>query len=113
MYTYSAKVLSAHDGDTATLSVDCGFRLSLEMSVRFSRIDAPELKSPTMQEGIASRDFVRQRIAGKAVTIKTQKDKIEKYGRYLADIYYVDEFGNEVCLNDELVSNGLAVYRAY
>lgn len=113
MYTYSAKVLSNYDGDTLTLLVDCGFHLSLEMVVRLSRIDTPELRATTMAEGLAARSYVRDRIAGKAVTIKTQKDKTEKYGRYLADIYYVDEFGNEICLNDELVSNGLAVYRTY
>lgn len=112
-YVYSAKVLSNHDGDTVTLLVDCGFRLSFEMVVRLSRIDTPELRAPTMVEGAASRDFVRQKVVGKAVTIKTEKDKTEKYGRYLADIYYTDDLGKETCLNDQLVLNGFAVYRTY
>jgi endonuclease YncB( thermonuclease family) len=44
----------------------------------------------------------------KDVIIITKKDVKEKFGRYLAKIYYQD--GLEwICINDELIELGLAV----
>ena len=46
---------------------------------------------------------------GKEVIIVTKKDSKEKYGRYLAEVFYKNETGNFVSLNEELVQKGLAV----
>ena len=41
-YQYRAKVVRVVDGDTVILSVDLGFRVQHEISVRLARINAPE-----------------------------------------------------------------------
>jgi len=43
------------------------------------------------------------------VKVDTFKDKKEKYGRYLAKVSYITEdLTSSVCINDELIKNGLA-----
>ena len=44
MYTYKAKAISVYDGDTVTLVVDLGFKISTEVKLRLEGIDTPELR---------------------------------------------------------------------
>jgi micrococcal nuclease len=87
MYTYRAKIISVYDGDTVTALVDLGFHVKMEMKLRLAGIDAPEVRGPERPQGLVARDFLRKLILGKTVTIITKKDRQEKYGRYLAEIY--------------------------
>ena len=113
-YIYKAEVISIYDGDTMVLQIDLGFDIKHRITVRLARINAPEVRGESRLEGFESRDFLIDTIFGESgpadntVVIKTYKDKKEKYGRYLADIFL-----DGVCLNDELVKNGLAVYKEY
>jgi micrococcal nuclease len=50
-----------------------------------------------------AKAFVENFVTGKQVYINTIMDKTEKYGRLLANVYV-----DGVCLNDELIKNGLA-----
>lgn len=109
MFEYRANLLDddqIHDGDTLRLNVDLGFRSWLNgIPFRLNRINAPELLASN-PAGKVSRDALRLWVPeGQELTIITQKDKTEKYGRYLADLYVGD-----VCLNDKLVDEGLAKY---
>lgn len=70
--------------------------------------DAPEVRGATKAEGIKSRDWLREQLLGKKVTIQTLKDKKGKYGRYLVEVYL-----DGVNLNDRLVELGLARLRDY
>lgn len=100
MYEYQAKVVRVVDGDTVDVLVDLGFHISIEMKLRLQGINAPELKE---EAGKTSRDYLFNRLYNKSVTIKTVKDRQEKYGRYLATIL-LD--GQDI--NEELVTNGYA-----
>lgn len=108
MYEYKARVRSVYDGDTFRADVDLGFDVWLnDIAFRLNRINAPELSSVS-PKGRISRDELREILeAGREITIKTVKDKKEKYGRYLADVY-VDT--TDICVNDWLVTNGFAKY---
>jgi micrococcal nuclease len=108
LYTYSAKVIGCHDGDTIKVQVDLGFSVYMQLVVRLARIDAPEIFGLTKAMGIEAKDYLINKLLDKAVTIKTFRDKKEKYGRYLADVYV-----NDICINDELVETGHAVYKDY
>jgi micrococcal nuclease len=112
-YIYDAKITDIVDGDTVIAHIDLGFRISREMILRLNRIDTPELRGATKDAGNASKDFVAKHALGKQVTIRTNKDKQEKYGRYLADIYIENDVGVIDCLNDLLVRHGHAIYRDY
>jgi micrococcal nuclease len=85
MYEYAAQVTRVVDGDTVHARVDLGCDVRIDLTLRLYGIDTPEL--PTA-EGKAARDYLAGRLTevGGRVTIKTEKDRREKYGRYLATL---------------------------
>lgn len=107
MYTYKALVRSIYDGDTIRVDIDLGFGVIFsDQSIRLLGVDTPELRGEQRLQGLASRNFVIERIpVGSHITIKTIKDRKEKFGRYLATIYYGEEQKN---LNEELIQSGMA-----
>jgi micrococcal nuclease len=112
MYTYDAEVVSVYDGDTATATVDLGFKVSaIKVKLRFYGIDTAEIRGGTEITKTAARearDYVKEKILGKKIRMKSLGKG--KYGRYLAIIWTVDDDGNvaEESLNDELIRLGLA-----
>lgn len=108
MYEYRAFVRKVYDGDTVTVDIDLGFEVMLKgQKIRLVRINAPEVRGEQREEGLKSRDALREKIGNRWVKIKTQKDKKGKYGRWLGEIWYEDE-----CVNDWLITEGHAkVYK--
>ena len=111
-YKYKATMISNFDGDTATLLVDLGFGTLHKISVRLARINCPELHKGNDRDGgalamLALRNFLPP---GASVLIQTCKDKTEKFGRYVADLFIP---GDPVSVNDQMVLNGFAVYHQY
>jgi len=112
LYTYDAVITSVYDGDTATANVDLGFGVSaIKVKLRFYGIDTPEIRGGTeltKQAARKSRDYVKDKILGKRVRIKSLGKG--KYGRYLAIIWYFDDDSQLVSqdLNSELIKEGLA-----
>ena len=127
-YLYSATVISVHDGDTLHLAVDLkrrtrakdqdlGFGLYVRSGkfvtitrFRLYGIDAPELSTP---EGVAAYqyfDHLLKRGTDNYVPLEVETikqadhQKQEKYGRYLANLWY-----EGVSLNQEMVTSGHAV----
>ncbi|MBY0077976.1 thermonuclease family protein [Priestia aryabhattai] len=102
-------VVRVLDGDTIEGEF---FKKILEVEVRFKvhfrfmGIDAPEKKGETKPLGLASMEYLKQRIEGKKVKVKVL-DK-DKYGRWLAYVFF-----EGVNINDELVEKGYAIYRTY
>jgi len=113
LYHYRARVVSVYDGDTCTVNIDLGLHAWIhEEKLRLARINAPELVGVEKPAGLAARDFLRSLIDGKEIYIKTIKDKQEKYGRYLAEIF-VEQNGTWTNVNDQMVQNGHAAYKEY
>jgi micrococcal nuclease len=113
LYNYKAKVVSVYDGDTCTVDIDLGLRTWVhDEKLRLFRINAPELTGVQKPAGLAARDFLRSLIDGKEIHIQTIKDRQEKYGRYLAEIF-VQQGETWLNVNDEMVKNGHAVYQDY
>lgn len=105
LYTYRAFVRKVYDGDTVTLDIDLGFDVVLrEQKVRLLRINAPEVRGESREAGIASRDALRKRVANKWVVLRTERDKREKFGRWLGEVWLEDE-----CINDWMLTEGHAV----
>lgn len=105
LYHYRAKYVRAYDGDTVTLDIDLGFETWLNnQTIRLYGIDTPEIRGDERQEGLKSRDYVRDRLENaNNIILKTYKDKKGKYGRWLAEIFVDGEN-----LNHTLVGLGLA-----
>ncbi len=113
LYHYVAQVQSVYDGDTCRADIDLGMGTWLrDEKLRLVRINAPEVTGESKADGIAARDWLRDRILGREVIIETIKDKRGKYGRYLAEIW-LEEHGAFFNINDELVARGHAEYREY
>ena len=64
------------------------------------------MKGETIDRGRATRDRLVQLLTGKELLIRTQKDRQEKYGRYLCEILAGPEKRN---VNELLMEEGLAV----
>jgi endonuclease YncB( thermonuclease family) len=107
MYEYAAEITRVVDGDTVHARVDLGCDVRLDMTIRLYGINAPELNTAG---GLEAKEFVERevaRVAGK-VLVRTHKDRKEKFGRYLADIWTGNP-ATENSLNQQLVVDGLAV----
>lgn len=113
-YTYLAQITRVIDGDTVEADVDLGFDIwRRKTHYRLNRIDAPEMRGPNKAAGRASTDWLKAQIEGQWLivrTVATRKGDASagKFGRFLLEIF---KDGRNV--NDELVSNGFAVYWDY
>lgn len=114
LYHYKAFVTQVYDGDTVTVDIDLGLHTWMKgEKLRLYRINAPELRGAEKEAGKLSRDYLKSLIWKKELFIETIKDKREKYGRYLAEIWCPLDNGNYMNVNDELVKKGYAVYKDY
>ena len=105
MYEYSAEGKKVYDGDTITVDFDLGFGIILrKQKIRLLGINTPEVRGESREQGLISRDRLRERILGKTVTIKTSRDKKGKYGRWLGEVFIKDENINQWLLNEGLAS---------
>ena len=114
LYHYRALITECYDGDTCTADIDLGLSTWIRgEKLRLTRINAPEVRGDERPLGLEARDFIRGLITGKEVLLQTIKDKKEKYGRYLAEIWVRNEAGELVNVNDLMVASGHARYQNY
>ena len=108
LYTYKALVETVVDGDTFKLNFLPGFGNRKGETIRLNHIDCPELDTP---EGKAAKRFVERELAGCGfLTVKSVRTRKEKWGRYLADVFYARwGKGPLVYLNQLLLDKGHAV----
>lgn len=107
-YCYKARVVKVIDGDTVEMLVDLGFSVSIQKRFRLYGINAPELKNDTNSIGKISKQYLTQLINNKDVIIKTEKNKTDKYGRYIATIFL-----DNVNINQKIVSDGQGIFQNY
>ncbi len=117
-YKYFAEVIRIVDGDTIDLDVDLGFNIHFKERFRLSGINAPEIystkkDSEEYKKGMETVDFLCKYLPiSTQVEIETEKDKKEKYGRYLAEVHFTYERARRN-LNTLLIELGLAVVAKY
>jgi len=107
--SYRASLVRVIDGDTVVMTVKLGFRVSVEETFRLLRVDTPELRGGTEEsksKARKAREFVKSKLEG-AKRIMVESDRVDSFGRYLAEVWYGDE--ELVNLNDKLLKEGLAV----
>ena len=102
-YFYQAHVIKVYDWDTVTLNIELWFNIDYsKQTFRLWWIDTPELRGEEKIFGREVRDYVREKILHKDVLVKTYKDKKWKYWRYLAEIFF-EENWKYINLNKNLV----------
>lgn len=109
LYFYKAHVIKVYDGDTCTMNIDLGLHLWIKkQKIRLARINAPELRKDEREQGLRSRDYLRELILDKDVFLETIKDKKGKYGRYLGEIWILNDQGEYININDKMLADGYA-----
>lgn len=104
MYEYNATVVKVLDADTIDVTIDLGFDIHLNQRVRLLGINTPEKNTAL---GIEAAGYVRNNFPpGTKVILQSEKDKKEKFGRYLARVIVPE---TQECLNDTLVEKRYAV----
>jgi len=106
MFAYKAFVIDVYDGDTITVIADLGFHIKQTLKIRLAGINTPELKGDEREKGLISKKRLSDLVLGKEIILKTYKDKQEKYGRWLGDVYLPD---TSISINTILLNEGLAV----
>ena len=111
-YVYRASVVHVVDGDTVDIDVHLGFDVTVRSRFRLEGIDAPEsYGARASDEGRAAKQYLADTIPpGTAVVVRTLKDRREKYGRYLAEVYLLGADGQplDTSVNQMLVDAGHA-----
>lgn len=92
-----ATIVNVVDGDTCDVEVDLGFSVRVKHRFRLAGINTPERGKPGF---IEASDFLNKYVLKAAVINVT---KLDKYGRYLVEI-----FVDGVNINQELLNAGLA-----
>lgn len=110
-YTYKAFLNKVVDGDTLRVTLDLGFNIKHKEILRLKGINAPEMKTKEGQESATALRKILKEI--KYLVIKS--NKVDIYGRYVADVFFQDEDSdiheiaqNGVYLNQLLIDKGLA-----
>lgn len=103
-FTYKAVVRAVTDGDTIRLDIDLGLGVwARNQPVRLLGVDTPELVGANREAALRAKAWLVEALPpGRDVLIATAKDKGDKYGRYLADVWV---FGLHI--NAEIVRLGL------
>jgi micrococcal nuclease len=110
MYTYKAKLVRVINGDTLDIEIDLGFDIIIKQRLKLYGIDTPDSRSTNVDIKQKGLD-VKQRLMdllNKEFKVETILNKRGKYGRILGKIYVVVD-NNEVCINELLVDEGLAI----
>jgi micrococcal nuclease len=114
LYHYRAKVTAVYDGDTCTVDIDLGLSTWVRgEKIRLNRINAPELSGKDKPKGVPARDHLRGLVLNKDVLLQTIKDRKEKYGRYLGELWLERMGAAPVNVNDAMVAAGHARYQKY
>jgi endonuclease YncB( thermonuclease family) len=108
LYNYKAKCTAVIDGDTIDADVDLGFDVWIKTRFRLLGIDTPETygvkkDSAEYAAGMLAKARTTELLLNKEIVLVTEKDRTEKYGRYLATVYV-----GGVNVNETLIKEGLA-----
>lgn len=114
VWTVPARILRILDGDTLEADLDLGWRITYRAKVRLARVNAPELNTA---EGRAARDWavhlltvladtLTHSVEWRAITVVSHS--LDKYGRVLGDVRWVDSAGTTHDLAADLLLAGHA-----
>ncbi len=104
LYHYRTLVAGVYDGDSITVDIDLGLGVWMtNQKIRLANINTPELRGDEREDGLVARDWLRDKILGEEIILRTIKDKKGKYGRWLGEIWH-----EEVNINEQLVELGMA-----
>ena len=107
LYYYRAELVRVIDGDSIVVDIDWGAKIwSKNAHLRLLGINAPELRGESRDRGIEAKEALAGMLTD-ALLVRTHKTG--KYGRWLADVWTIDDDGNKgLHVNREMVLRGHA-----
>lgn len=111
LWVYRARLVRVIDGDTVDVYLDSGFHGYRTERLRLLGINAPEMRAPTYEAGMAATMWVRDWFSHSSFPnalwpLLILTEKTDSFGRYLAEIWRVED---GACLNADIVASGHAV----
>ena len=98
-YTYKATVVEITDGDTVKVNIDLGFGVfKMNEPIRLNRVYAPEVRGDEKELGLKVKAFLERELLTGGVRLQSIKDKKDKYGRYLGELWIGDKNINDSVL---------------
>ena len=113
-YIYRGKLDRVVDGDTIDALIDVGFDIWFKKRIRFKGIDTWESRTRDLeasQRGIVAKKRTQElleEVSSKSGFFRLKSYGVGKYGRVLADIFIQDKEGKEICINQQLITEGHA-----
>ena len=111
-YIYRGKLERVIDGDTIDALIDVGFDIWVKKRIRYKGIDAWESRTRNLEEkakGLEAKARNKEllmEVSDKPGYFLLRSHGVGKYGRVLGEIYIRDAEGNEIMVNEKLVSEG-------
>ena len=111
-YIYRGKLERVVDGDTIDALIDVGFDIWVKKRIRYKGIDAWESRTRNLEEkakGLeakARNKELLEKVSDKPGYFLLKSYGVGKYGRVLGEIFIRDEEGNEMMINETLVTEG-------
>ncbi len=108
MFSYNASLVKVIDGDSVILQVDLGFNILTTQTFQLAGLDAPELIGANARDAkLVKKEVTEWLRAADRITVQLTGGTTGS-GRWYARINVCDEEGKGFCVNDELLSRGLA-----
>lgn len=120
-YKYRARLLKIIDGDTLEVEIDLGMLVFHRTRLRLLGINTPEtfgvkkdsaeylagMEAKNKLQGLLGITIAMQ----STIIVETIKDKTEKYGRYLANVYALEDTVSQqwICINDKMKEYGYGI----
>ena len=111
-YIYRGKLERVVDGDTIDALIDVGFDIWVKKRIRYKGIDAWESRTRNLEEkakGLEAKARNKElimEVSDKPGYFLLRSHGVGKYGRVLGEIHIRDAEGNEIMVNEKLVSEG-------
>lgn len=111
LWNYRARLVRVVDGDTADVQLDFGMHCYRIERLRLLGVNAPELRGPEHERGLAATEYVRRWFDAAASTgmewpLIIHTEKSDAFGRYLGQVTRLVDGDN---LNAALIRDGHAV----
>ena len=110
MYEYKCNVTRIVDGDTIDVYINVGFYTMMRKRLRFLELDTEELRdSDSRRRELAKEAKARVEellMNAEKIYVQTKMDATGKYGRLLAYVWYMNDDGVPINLNQQMMDEG-------
>lgn len=107
MYEYKCYTIRVIDGNTIDATIDLGFNVMVRQRIKLYGIDTPDMRSDDKERAFAAKTRLTE-LVGKEFICQTIMNKRGKAGRTLGRVYFEDQQGNRIDVNQTLKNEGFA-----